>query len=228
MSTELVKVTMPAPILTVIDKTLVSVLKKNLSKLVADTNKAIESGVKTKERALKANAVVEDGRKAIKVVKEVRLNFTRPLDEVKKRIIAEEEKLLQRLVESNKELDGMVMEREARMEAEEAERKRQAEEAQRAAEEAARKKEETNRKISLAKGGDGDVKPVVAEQITQPISTYQMNKVARTRSIVDLVKIGAAVEGGERKIAGVIIFQVWQFKVTDSKKVPEEYRKISR
>lgn len=228
MSNEIVKITMPTPILTIIDKTLVTMLKRNLSKLVTDTNKAIEAGVRTKEKALKANAIVEDGRKAIKVVKEVRLTFTRPLDEVKKRLIDEEEKLSRQLTESNKKLDGMVIERDAELEAEEAERQRAAEEAQRAAEEAARKKEEANKKISIAKGGDGDVKPVVAEQIPQPISLYKMNKVAHTRSVPDLVKIDDAVESGTREIAGVKIYQVWQFDVTESKKVPPEYRKDIR
>lgn len=228
MSTELVKVNIPTPVLNIIDKTLSAMLQKNLNELEGDTNKAIEAGVQTKETARHAESIVQNGRKAIKTVNEIRLNFTRPIDQAKKELMDEVEKLLRNLVESTAKLDGMVMQREAKLKAEEAERQRKAEEARLAAEEAARKKEERNRNISLGKGGDGEVKPVVAEQVTQPISTYKMHSTTKTRSIPDLVKIEAAVEGGTRKIAGVVIYQVWQFKVDNAKKVPPEYRKDIR
>lgn len=42
-------------------------------------------------------------------------------------------------------------------------------------EEAARKKEETNKKISIAKGGTGEVKPVEAEVIAAPIAKIDMS-----------------------------------------------------
>lgn len=228
MGTELVKVNIPTPVLNVIDKTLSAMLQKNLGELEDDINKAIEVGVKTHEAARHAESIVQNGRKAIKTVNEIRLNFTRPIDQAKRELMDEVERLLRKLVESTAKLDGMVMEREAKLKAEEAARQRQAEEAQRAAEEAARKEQERRKNISISKGGDGKVEQVVPEQVAQPISTYKMHSTTKTRSIPDLVKIETAVEAGAREITGVAIYQVWQFKVTDSKKVPEEYRKDIR
>jgi len=223
-----VEVKITTPILDAIDKSLATLLRKNLNEIEEDTGRAIERGVKTDETARDAEAIVQDGRRAIKVVNEVRLQFTRPIDEGKKSLMREVENLLSPLATSNRKLDSMVMERQAEIRRAETEARREAEEAQRQADAEARAEEERRRKISLTKGGTGEVKPVVAEKIEQPISMAGLRSTTKVKSIVDKDKIDEAVEGGVREIPGVRIYQIWMFEVTDHTKVPEEYRKLSR
>ncbi len=216
------------PLLDVINPTLSRTLGKDLPGLTKETNTAIELGLKTDEKARDAEAIVQCGRKAIKAVNEIRLMFTRPIDEGKKKLMKEVEQLLSPLTQANTRLDGMVMDRLEKLRAEEAKKAEEAEAAQRAAEEAARKEEERRRKISLAQGGTGEVKPVEVEQVEQPISTLELSNTTRTQSIVDREKIQAAIEEGTRQIEGVEIYQVWTFDVTVAKSVPEQYRKTVR
>ena len=216
------------PILDTINATLMRVLKKNLEELADETNRAIEKGVKTDEYAADADTAIKRNFKAVKIVNEIRMQYTRPIDEGKKEIMQEVERILYPVTSSNKILDGLVMERVREIKAAEAEAQRKVEEEQRAAEEAARKEEERRRNISLAKGGDGNVKPVKAEVPIQPVAQIGMMSTTRTRSIPDKFAIAAAVERGVRKIPGVNIYQQWQFEILDSKKVPEEYRKVTR
>ena len=231
---QLVEVTIPTPILDVIDRSLARVLKKNLNEIEVDTNTAIERDVKTDETARDAEAIVQDGRKAIKITKEVRLQFTRPIDEGKKKLMEEVEKLLAGLVASNSKLNQMVMARAQEIKRKEEQARREYEAAQRAAEAKARAKEERNKNISLAKGGTGEVKPVEVEPITHPISVAGMRSTTRLRSIPDVRpadeggKIQQAVDDGIRDIPGVSIYQVWQFSVVDAKLVPKEYRRDVR
>jgi hypothetical protein len=206
-TTALVTIKKTTPILDVINKSLMTVFKKKLAEITTDINKGIEAGVGTESLLRDANAYVQNGRKALKIVNEARLAFTRPIDAAKKEIMKEIESTLFPTAEAVKKLDSMVMTRAAEIKAEEEKARREHEEAVRAAEEAARKREETNKKISLAKGGTGEVATVEPETIE---------------------KIEAAVKAGTREIAGVAIWQEWIFAIEDSKKVPPEYRKDVR
>lgn len=223
-----VEVNVPTPILDTINLSLSRLFKKNLAELVDDTNRAIERGIETDETARDADAVVGDARQAIRVITEIRLQYTRPIDEGKKSLMREVEALLRPLVDSSTILDNLVMERATRIREAEAEAKRKAEEEQRAVDEAARKEEERRRNISLAKGGDGDVKPVVPETVVAPVQQIGMRSTTRTKSIVDNDAIKQAVDSGVREIPGVHIYRVWTWDILDAKKVPEEYRRLIR
>lgn len=223
-----VEISIPTPILDVIDRSLARLLKKNLNEIEVSTNAAIERGVQTDETARDAEAVVQEGKKAIKITKEVRLQFTRPIDEGKKKLMGEVEKLLSPLVAGNTKLDQMVLERAREIKRKEAQAQREYEEKQRAAEAKARAEEERREKISLAQGGDGNHRPVEVEPVTHPISVAGMRSTTRLRSIPDQEKIGQAVEDGIRDIPGVNIYQVWQFSVVEAKLVPKEYRRDVR
>lgn len=225
---ERVSLRIPTPVLNVIDKTLARLIKKNLSEVIADTNTALERGVKTDETAVQADAVVAEGRQAVKIVNEVRLSFTRPIDQGKKNLMDEVERMLAPLKDGNNRLNTMCIKRAQEIQAEAdriaAENERRIKEA----EEAARKREEHNRNISLGKGGDGNVAPVQPEPVAPVVSTAGMRSTTRMRSIVAPDKIQAAMDEGVREIPGVSFFQVWQFEVTDSKAVPKKYRRDVR
>lgn len=231
MTTELQKQTAEimyaTPIFDAINEAVVKTIKKDVAELTNDTNHHIGLGLETPETARDADAVVKDGRLAMKIVNDVRLLYTRPIDAGKKLLMDEVKAFLHPLTEANTKLDGMLLAKERERQRLEAEARREVEEQQRAAEEAARKETERRSNISLAKGGDGDVKPVEAEKFDQPI-TYGPRAATQTRSIPDLEKIKAAVDSGVREIPGVKIYQVWEFTVDESKLVPEEYRKLSR
>jgi len=223
-----VEITLPTPILDVIDSSLARLFKKNLAELANDTNRAIERGVETDDTAREAEIIVQDARKAIRIVNEIRMEFTRPIDEGKRKLIREVAELLRPLVDANATLDNLVMERAARIREAEAEAKRKAEEEQRAADEAARKEEERRKNISLGKGGTGEVAPVVPEQVIAPVQQIGMRSTTRTKSIVDNNAIKQAVDSGVREIPGVQIYQVWTWDILDAKKVPDEYRRFIR
>lgn len=225
---EKVELKIPTPILDTINHSLAELFKRNLNEIEDETNRAIELGVKTDDTATNAESAVQQARKAIKVVNEVRLQYTRPIDEGKKRLIAEVKNLLEPLDTSCIKLDAMVMQRAREIREAEEKAQREAEAAQREAEEAARKEQERRENISIAKGGNGEVAPVVPEKIVTPVSQIGMRSTTRTMSIVDRDKIQAAIDEGIRDIAGVKIFPVWQFTIEDSKLVPKEYRKITR
>lgn len=222
------EVTIITPLLDVINPTLAKTLGTDLPNLTDTTNIAIELGIETDGKARDAEAIVQCGRKAIKAVNEIRLMFTRPIDEGKKKLMNEVEQLLSPLTQANTKLNLMVLEKLEKLRAEEARKAAEAEAAQREAEEKARKEEERRRKISLAQGGTGEVKPVEVEQIEQPISTLELSNTTRTKSIADPEKIQAAIDKGTRQIEGVEIYQIWTFDITVAKKVPEEYRKTVR
>jgi len=223
-----VEVKIVTPLLSIINPTLAKTLGKNLPELVNDTNTAIEAGLGDDEKARDAEIITQNGRKAIKAVNEIRLMFTRPIDEGKKNLMREVESLLYPLKNSNDRLNQMVMDRLAKLRAEEAEKQRKAEAEQRAAEEKARAEEERRRKISLSKGGDGNVVPVEVEKIEQPISTLELRNTTRTRSVIDHEAIQTAIDKGIREIPGVAIYQIWKFEIENSKEVPEIYRKVTR
>jgi len=216
------------PVLDTINAVLVRKLKANVEELAAVTNRAIEKGVKTDENAAIADTAVRRNYKAINIGHEIRKQYTRPLDDGKKEITLEVEIILSPIVESNKILDDLVMERSREIKAAEAEAKREAEQEQRDIEEAARKEEKRRKNISLAQGGEGNYRPVKVDAPIRPVAQIGMMNATRTRSIPDRDIIEKAVENGIREIPGVHIFQVWTFKVEDSKKVPELYRKDVR
>lgn len=235
---EKVELRIPTPILDTINHSLAGVLKKNLSEITEEVNGAIELGVKTDETAADAENAVQQGRKAIKVVNEVRLQYTRPIDAGKKRLMDEVANLLSPLTDATTKLDGMVMQRAREIKMAEEKAKREAEAAQRAAEEAARKEQERREKISLSRGGTGEVAPVVPEVPIQPVEQIGMRSTTRTRSIPNNDVIQQAIDEGVRKIPGVHIYCVWKFTVEDSKLVPDgdteidgktyRFRKITR
>ena len=223
-----VEINIPTPVLDVIDRSLSLSLKKNLNEIAKETNAAIERGVKTDETLRDGNAIAETGNKAIKITNQVRMQFTRPIDEGKANLIAEVKKLLSPLATGNEILNQMVLSRKADIQRKINEKQREYEEKKRKAEAEARAREEHNKNISLSKGGDGNVKPVVPEVIEQPVSLAGLRSTVRTRSIPDQVKIEQAVKDGIREIPGVSIYQVWQFSVVEAKIVPKEYRRDVR
>lgn len=223
-----VEIKVVTPILNVLNRILMREFKLNLNEVVDETNRAIELGVETDKNAGDAENTFQQARGTVKLGNEIRLFYTRPIDAGKKKLMSEVEAMLKPAVDSRDILDGMLLERKGKIEEAKEKARLEAEEKQRAADEAARKREETNRNISLGKGGDGDVKPVVAETIQTPISTVGMRNTTRTRSIPDLEKIQLAVDDGVREIAGVRIYCIWKSEVTDSKKVPKEYRRMCR
>lgn len=223
-----IEVRIPTPILDTINRSLSQLFKKNLAELTDDVNRAIERGVVTDETARDADSVVGDARKAVRVINEIRLQYTRPIDEGKKNLMREVERLLKPLVDSNTILDKLLMERAAEIKQKQEEARRKAEEEQRAAEEAKRKEEERRQNISLGKGGEGNYTPVEIETPIQPFEQIGMRSTTRTKSVVDKEAIESAVEQGVKEIAGVNIYQVWTFEITDAKAVPKEYRKLIR
>ena len=223
-----IEVRIPTPILDTINRTLSKLLHKNLAELTADTCQALERGVATDETARDADIVSEDSHKAVRTVQEIRLQYTRPIDEGKKNLMREVERLLRPLVEPLETLDKLRLERVAEIEAKKEEARRKAEAEQRAAEEAARKEEERRRNISLGKGGEGIFTPVEVSKPVQPIEQIGMRSTTRVASIPDNDAIENAINRGIRQIPGVHIYQVWKFDIVDSKKVPKEYRKLRR
>lgn len=219
------EVKIPTPILDVIDKSLSSLLDKNITEIEVETNRCIEQGVKEDDKARAANAIVEEGNTAIKTVNEIRLQFTRPIDAAKKELMREVESLLYRLVASNNKLKQMALDRVDEIKRQEAEAKRKYEEEVREAERKAAAEEVRRSNISISKGGDGNVKPVAVEEVVQPVSTVGMRNTARTRTIPDHDKITEAINNGVRQIDGVRIYQVWAFDIENSKEVPADYRK---
>ena len=229
METRTAEVTIVTPLLQVINPTLSKTLGKNLPELAAETNKSIERGIKSPVLARDAEAMVQNGRKAIKTVNDIRLMFTRPIDEGKKKLMKEVEDLLSPLQAANTRLNEMVLARLERLRAEEAKKQAEAEAAQREAEAKAKAEEERRRNISKAQGGTGEnVKPVEVEKIEQPISTLELSNTTRTRRIIDVVAIQSAIDNGTREIEGVKIYQVWTFDIEDSRKIPDKYRKTVR
>ncbi len=231
MQNELAKrpvVNIPTPILSVINGTLTVLVKKSLDELSIDLNKCIELGVEDDKLSREANAVVEYAIEAEKAVKEIRLSFTRPIDEGKKNLMAEVDRLLFPVVSAKEKLDGLLMDRTRKIQAEAAKIKREHEETVEAARIAAEKREETNRKISLAKKGTGEVAHVKPEFITQPVDLSALRDTVKTSSIVDKTAIEKAVDEGIREIAGVKIYPEWTFEIIDHQKVPKEYRKLRR
>lgn len=225
---EKVELRIPTPVLDTINHSLAELFKKNLAEIKDEMNRALELGVKTDENAASGESAVQQARKAIKVINEVRMQYTRPIDEGKKRLMDEVKTMLRPLVESSGRLDGMLLDRERKIEEAKEKARREAEEAQRAADEAARKEQERRENISIAKGGNGEVKPVIPEKVIAPVEQIGMRSTTRKRSIPDLEAIQKAVDEGERDIAGVRIFPVWKFEVEEAKKVPEKYRRLVR
>ena len=97
------------PLLDVINPTLSRILGTDLKNLTETINMAIELGIGSDGKARDAESLVQNGRKAIKAVNEIRLMFTRPIDEGKKMLMDEVKSLLYPLTESNAKLDRMVM-----------------------------------------------------------------------------------------------------------------------
>lgn len=225
---EKVELTIPTPILDTIDHSLAELFKKKLVEIVEETNRAIELGIETDGNAASAESAVQQARKAINVVNEVRMLYTRPIDAGKKKLMDEVKNMLKPLTDSCQKLDGMVLDRARKIREAQEKAQREAEEAQRATEEAAMKREEHNRNISLGMGGTGEVAPVVPETVIRPVSQIGMRSTTRLRSIPDLEAIQKAVDEGVREIVGVRIYPVWKFDVEDAKLVPKEYRREVR
>jgi len=225
---EKVEFSIPTPILDTINRSLADLFKKNLQEILDETNRSIELGVVTDSTAATAESAVQQARKAINVINEIRMQYTRPIDAGKKKLMDEVKFMLKPLADALGKLDAMVMDRARKIKEAEEKAQREAEEAQRRADEEARKEEERRRNISLAKGGNGDVAPVEAEKIITPVSQIGMRSTPRTRSIPDLEAIQKAVDDGVREILGVRIYPIWKFDVEDAKQVPKEYRRIVR
>lgn len=228
MENAIVELRIPTPILNTINKSMSNLLKKNLTELTGEVNKAIEIGVETESNAADAESIYQQANKATKVINEVRLAYTRPIDEGKKRLTDEVKNLLRPIADSKTILDNMLLERKRKINEAKAKAEAEVREKQRLADEAAAKEQTRRENISKGLGGDGKVEPVVAEKIQAPITLTGIRDTTRSRSIPDLEKIQKAVDDGVREIAGINIYCVWKFNIDDSKKIPEEYKRISR
>lgn len=67
--------------------------------------------------------------------------------------------------------------------------------------------------------------PVEAMPVYVPKSVPKSATVIR--KVPDQDKIAAAVAAGVRNIPGVLIYQQWVFKVTESKVVPDQYKRVA-
>ena len=216
------------PLLDVINPMLAKAIGKNLTEITKEASKAVEIGMKTDATARTGEETTKQGIKALKFNEEVRLHYVRQIREGEKRFSDQCKSAVYALDQSITTLKAMGLERQARIEEEETKIQEEAERKQHEADEKARREEERRRKISLAQGGKGEVKPVEAEKIEQPVGIAGLRKEVRTRSIPDIAKIKTAIDEGVRKIEGVKIYQVWQYEITDAKTVPDQYRKTTR
>jgi hypothetical protein len=232
-----VEVTELAPMLTSFNKALMKMFGKELKAITDETNNAIERGVATDQTAADGETICKQALKALKAANVIRMEYTRPLDQVKTKLINEERRLTSQLQSSADRLDDMLKRRAARIQREKEEAQRKIDEENRRREEEARKEEERRRKISLAKGGTGKVAPIVPEKVIQPIVTRAgMRNTTSIRHIPDTVKIQTAIDEAAAQnkyeppisIPGIKVFPVWNYKIIDSKSIPDEYKRPVR
>lgn len=220
---EAVDITVQMPLLDSFDHKIMEDIGKNLVAVRVELDVAIELGTKTDENASNLNDKAGQARGVISALHEFRMTFTRGIDAVKNGIMDDEKRGKKSLVESVAKAESMLLKREAEIQEAKDKVIREAEEARRAADEAARKEQERRENISKAKGGTGEVAPVIPEQITTPpVEHIGMRSTTRTRWNVSHELIQAAIEDGVREIPGVRIFQVWTFEVEEAEKVPKE------
>lgn len=218
-----------APLLTSMNAVVMEVVGKEIVALTEEVNTAIEKGVETDDNAKAAESTCTQGLNALKAAHEVRMEYTRPLDQVKDQLIKEEQRVKKQLMEGTARLDMMLKSRADRIRREEEEARAKIAEENRLREEAARKEEERRANISKAKGGVGNFKPVEVQKVVAPVVTRAgMRNTTKVRYIKDVVKIQAAVDNGVREIPGVRIYPVWQYEITDPTLLPMEYKKPSR
>lgn len=223
------EIKIPTPILDIIDKSLAAQLGKDLAEIAAETNRCIERGVKGSKELNQANTVVVEGLTAIKMVEEIFLQtIIRPIRAGLDDVRSERDSILHDVSTPNEILNGMVLDRDAEIRQEKADIKKKYEEDKAAAEAKAASEQTRRSNISKGLGGDGDVKPVAVEEVVQPISTIGMRSTVRAKTRPDKDKITEAINNGVRQIDGIKIYQVWVFKIENSKEVPSEYRKITR
>lgn len=231
-----IEVRIPTPILDTINRSLSKLFRKNLTELENDVNRAIELGVVTDETARDADIVSDDGHKALRIVNEIRLQYTRPIDEGKKALMREVESLLRRLLEGLGILDELRFERAAKIKTKKEEARLKAEEEKRAADEARQKEIDKRKKLREAaeqrgfKVGTDAIEERVPQVETpvRPIEQIGMRSTTRMRMNVDRDAIAKVVKNGVREIPGVHIYQVWTFDIVEASQVPETYRKPGR
>ena len=208
----------------IIGGAVVDIAKMDLTALTKETNRQIELGA---DNERDAERIRQGGFDALKAAKAIRLQFTEPVVQYQKMMIAKVDTLMSPLLAANTKLKGILNAKEqARRDAE---RKAQEEHDRkvREAEEAAAKQTANNKAISIGMvGGDAShIKVVEPEKVPAHI-TYPTTKVTSARSLPDNEKIQTAIDSGIHSIPGVEIEQVWTFKVIESKEVPEKYRSL--
>lgn len=229
MSNEL-QVPVRTPILSTLNKGLFKKYKTDFAGLAKKGAKALEMGVATPENLKSAAEIMKEGNDADKMLHETRLHLTRPVSKIVKDCIAEEEAIRHshNFADINRRVTAMVLDEKARQLYAKQRAEREYAEKQRKAAEEARKEQERREKISLAKGGDGDVDPVLPEAVDPPVEAIAVFTGPAIKLIVDKDKIRQAIDTGTREILGVKIYQVWEFEITEAKLVPNEYRKPCR
>lgn len=199
-----------------------------IANLTKSLNKGIERGVATVKTASDLDSLVQQARGIMKASHAIRMEFTRPLDNAKEKCMTQEKEYVKKLLESTNIADGLCIKRSADIKEAERQARLEAIRKQEEADAKARAKEEKNRNISLAKGGTGEVKPVIAPQIQMPVSLAAATNTTKIKYRVSELKIEKAIENGVREIPGVRIFQVWRYDIIDRKKVPHEYKTEGR
>ena len=224
-----VEIKFALPILTQINKVVVKEFECGFQEVIDATNQAIERGVATTKTANDAETARKQAKQVLKAGHEIRMMYTRPIDEGKKTLKDEVDIFLKPLQDASDKLNQLVREEAGRKAAERRRLEEEAAQKQREANEKARKEEERRINISQAKGGTGEnVKPVIAEKVIAPTAHITMQSTTSVKRIIDRYKIGNAVAfDGVREIPGVRIYPVWHFEVEDAKAVPDIWRKDS-
>ena len=217
------------PILEQINKVVVKEFEAGFQEIIDQTNTAIERGVVTAKTANDAETARKLAKQVLNAGHEIRMMYTRPIDEGKKTLKDEVDKYLKPLQDASDKLNLMVKEEAGRKAAEKRRLEAEAFEKQRLANEEARKEEERRINISKSKGGTGEnVKPVAPEKVIMPTAHITMQSTTTVKRIIDKMKIQNAVTyGSVREIPGVRIYPVWNFEIVSAKNVPDEWRKDS-
>lgn len=224
-----VEISYAMPILEQINAVVVKEFEAGYQQIVDATNTAIELGVATTKTANDAETIRKQAKQVLKAGHEIRMMYTRPIDDGKKALKTEVDAFLQPLQDASDKLNQLVREEAGRKAAE---RRRLEEEAvaeQRRLNAETEKEEQRRINISQAKGGTGEnVKPVIPERVIAPTAHITMQSTTTVKRIIDNEAIRLAVEeDGVRSIPGVRIYPVWHFVIEIAKAVPQEYRKDS-
>lgn len=224
-----VEIKFALPILTQINKVVVKEFECGFQEVIDATNQAIERGVATTKTANDAETARKQAKQVLKAGHEIRMMYTRPIDEGKKTLKDEVDTFLKPLQDASDKLNQIVREEAGRKAAERRRLEEEAAAEQRRLNAEAEKEEQRRINISQAMGGTGEnVKPVIPEKVIAPTAHITMQSTTSVKRIIDRDKIRFHIDNYcIREIPGVRIYPVWHFEVEDAKAVPDIWRKDS-